>query len=198
MRGLCLAGCTSQRAQGGHLACFWSCKERFQSSKVIWRSLSKRGFVRGFVWLRPGLHFLLDKPPQAALFSHRSMSTPEPHPLYYQCQRCTACCRWPGDVKVTDREISTISAFLNMPPEAFVQRYTRLRVSRQGLSLIDRPDHSCIFLEGSDCVINDVKPQQCRDFPNKWNFPGWRQVCDALPVFVENQEKLNIQPASQA
>ena len=36
-------------------------------------------------------------------------------------------------------------------------------------------------------MINEVKPQQCRDFPNKWNFPGWRQVCEAIPVARESE-----------
>lgn len=107
--------------------------------------------------------------------------TPETS-VYYQCQRCTNCCRWPGDVKVTEEEITQIAAFTGMERDAFIARYTRLRADRRGLSIIDRPDHSCIFLEGMDCVINGVKPQQCRDFPNKWNFPGWRQVCEAIPV----------------
>jgi Fe-S-cluster containining protein len=102
--------------------------------------------------------------------------------VYYQCQRCTNCCRWPGDVKVTEEETGQIAAFLGLEVNAFVESYTRLRADRRGLSIIDRPDHSCIFLEGNNCVINAVKPQQCRDFPNKWNFPGWRQVCEAIPV----------------
>ena len=102
--------------------------------------------------------------------------------VYYQCQRCTNCCRWPGDVKVEDHEIAAISAHLGLTVEEFIQRYTRLRLNRQGLSIIERPDDSCIFLEGHDCIINDVKPQQCRDFPNKWNFPGWRQVCEAKEI----------------
>lgn len=105
--------------------------------------------------------------------------------LFYQCQRCTNCCRWPGDVKVSEEEIGKIASFLNMGEEPFVERYTRLRADRRGLSLTEHTDGSCIFLEGNDCVINAVKPQQCRDFPNKWNFPGWRQVCEAVPVELE-------------
>lgn len=108
--------------------------------------------------------------------------------VYYQCQRCTNCCRWPGDVKVSEAEVEAIAAFLKMKVPVFVERYTRLRADRRGLSIIDRPDHSCVFLEGMDCVINDVKPQQCRDFPNKWNFPGWRQVCEAIPVPLPGPE----------
>jgi uncharacterized protein len=105
--------------------------------------------------------------------------------LFYQCQRCTNCCRWPGDVKVSEEEIGKIAAFLGMEEVSFVEQYTRLRADRRGLSLTEWPDGPCIFLEGNDCRINPVKPQQCRDFPNKWNFPGWRQVCEAVPVMVE-------------
>lgn len=107
--------------------------------------------------------------------------TPPPH-TYWKCQRCTACCRWPGDVKIDPHEVSRIATFLGLEESAFIAQYTRLRTNRQGLSLLEQADDSCIFLDGNDCSINEVKPQQCRDFPNKWNFPGWRQVCHAIPV----------------
>ena len=107
-----------------------------------------------------------------------------PYEIRYQCQRCTACCRWPGQVKVSDAEISAIAKFLGMSDDEFIQRHTRLRQQREGLALNDKDNGECFFLEGNDCAINPVKPQQCRDFPNKWAFPGWRQVCDAVPHLV--------------
>jgi len=113
------------------------------------------------------------------------MSAAPEKQVYYQCQRCTNCCRWPGDVKVSGDEVESIAAFLSAEVPVFLERFTRLRADRRGLSLISRADSSCIFLEGRDCIINEVKPQQCRDFPNKWNFPGWRQVCEAIPVELE-------------
>ena len=60
------------------------------------------------------------------------------------------------------------------------------RAERASLALEDKPNGHCFFLEGNDCAINPVKPQQCRDFPNKWNFPGWRQVCDAIPTLIKS------------
>ena len=27
-----------------------------------------------------------------------------------------------------------------------------------------------------------VKPLQCGGFPNEWNFPGWREVCEAIEI----------------
>jgi uncharacterized protein len=109
------------------------------------------------------------------------MDSSPPH-VTYACQRCTNCCRWPGDVKVTDAEIAEIAAFLKLDVLSFIRDWTRVREDRKGLSLLDRADHSCIFLEGRDCAIQPVKPRQCRGFPNAWNFPGWRDVCEAIPL----------------
>ncbi len=105
-----------------------------------------------------------------------------PSPPLYTCQRCTNCCRWPGFVKLTNSDITAISHFLEMSEVDFIQKYTRLRPRRDGLALIDQPDGACIFLEGRDCRIQSVKPLQCRGFPNEWNFPGWREVCEAIEV----------------
>ena len=85
-------------------------------------------------------------------------------------------------MKVTEAEISAISRHLGLAEDDFIQRYTRLRADRRGLSLIDQPDGACIFLDGQDCRIQAVKPQQCRDFPNAWNFPGWRDICMATEI----------------
>jgi len=106
----------------------------------------------------------------------------EPAPVWYQCQRCTNCCRWPGFVKLTDADISAISAFLGMTEWDFIQEYTRLGPNRTGLALNDTGDGACIFLNGRDCAIQPAKPAQCKGFPNHWNFPGWRDVCEAVPV----------------
>jgi hypothetical protein len=35
--------------------------------------------------------------------------------VFYVCQRCTACCKWPGDVRIEDDEIGPIAAHLGMP-----------------------------------------------------------------------------------
>ncbi len=102
--------------------------------------------------------------------------------IYYECQRCTNCCRWPGFVKVSAAEILAIARFLGENEDSFIQQYTRLRPNRDGLALIDKPNGECFFLEGNDCRLQAVKPQQCRDFPNAWNFPGWRESCEAKPT----------------
>lgn len=105
--------------------------------------------------------------------------------VYYVCQRCTACCRWPGDVKVSAEEVAAIASFLGMAEDDFIQQFTRLRSDRNGLSIIERPNHECSMLVDGGCRIHPVKPLQCRGFPNTWNFPGWREVCEAKAIPLE-------------
>ncbi len=101
--------------------------------------------------------------------------------VLYDCQRCTACCRWPGQVKLSEAEVSALAQFLNRSEFDFIQEFTRLRADRLGLSLIEKANGDCIFLEGNECLVQAVKPQQCRDFPNGWNFPGFENSCKAIP-----------------
>lgn len=101
----------------------------------------------------------------------------------YLCQRCGNCCRWPGDVLVTDAEIAAIAAHLGWEEREFIQQFTRLGANRQHLSLSEKPDGSCVFLESANsCRIQAVKPEQCRGFPNRWRFDGWREVCEAVEL----------------
>lgn len=102
--------------------------------------------------------------------------------VFYVCQRCTACCKWPGDVRLEDEEIPRIAEFLGLTESEFIEKFTRLRMNRQGLSIIEKPNHECSMLENGGCRIHPVKPAQCAGFPNTWNFPGWRQVCEAKPM----------------
>lgn len=102
-------------------------------------------------------------------------------PIYYQCQRCTACCRWPGQVRISPEEIAHAAEFLGITNHEFIQRYTELNRNRSGLVLRNKPNEECLFLEGNECRIHRVKPRQCRDFPNGWNFPGFEAVCRAEP-----------------
>jgi len=96
------------------------------------------------------------------------------------CQRCGNCCRVRGYVRLREDEIDTIADYLGLSVSDFTKSYTRVTRDRRGLSLIEHADGSCIFLrDDSLCMINDVKPAQCRDFPHVWNFAGYENLCAA-------------------
>ncbi len=106
--------------------------------------------------------------------------------LRYTCSRCGNCCRWAGYVRLTADEVAAIAAHLGLSVELFVERYTRLPDDRQNLSLIENAAGHCIFLtdEGA-CLVQAVKPRQCRLFPNFWSFPGFRDQCQAVDNWQE-------------
>jgi len=87
---------------------------------------------------------------------------------------------------LTEGDTVRIAAHLNLSTYDFVARHTALRRNRQGLTLLAREDGSCEFLEGIDCRIQSVKPEQCRGFPNDWQFPGWRELCEAVEVRLDS------------
>ncbi len=84
--------------------------------------------------------------------------------LRFECQPgCTECCRQPGFVYLTERDLLRAAAFLGMTAEAFERKYVyrtrrllRLRTPREG---------RCHFLREDGCSIHPVKPAQCRIFP---------------------------------
>lgn len=71
-----------------------------------------------------------------------------------------------------------------MAEPAFIDRFTRLASDRWGLALLDKPNGGCASLDGQLCSLQPVKPQQCRDFPNLWTYPGSEKSCRAIPVRV--------------
>jgi len=109
-------------------------------------------------------------------------------PVFHDCQRCTACCRWPGQVRLHEADITRIAAFLQLSEPDFIQQFTRLQHDRRGLALQEKPDGACVLLEGNLCAIQAVKPQQCRDFPNLWKYPDAEQFCRAIPQEVDEEE----------
>tara|TARA_B100000609_G_C17140062_1_gene395039 strand:+ start:56 stop:469 length:414 start_codon:yes stop_codon:yes gene_type:complete len=101
----------------------------------------------------------------------------------FHCTRCGNCCKWPGTVKLSDQEMEAIAAFLGIEVQTLIDDYMALAPDRRKLTLIEREDGACIFLDQDDrCKIQPVKPQQCKDFPHKWNFEGWEQECPAIKM----------------
>ncbi len=99
----------------------------------------------------------------------------------FNCHRCGNCCRVSGYVRLKADEIPRIAEYLDLEIREFSDGYTRLTSDRRSLSLIEKPNGSCIFLEeDGTCRIQAVKPEQCRTFPTAWRFEGWEALCKSL------------------
>ena len=74
------------------------------------------------------------------------MSAFETMSVFYECQRCTACCRWPGQVRLTDNEIGQLATHLGLFGDEFIQQYLRLTRDRRSLALMEKGNGECVFL----------------------------------------------------
>ena len=96
----------------------------------------------------------------------------------FSCTRCGECCRVAGYVHLSESETEEIAGFLGIEISEFTERYTRLTRTRAGLSLTEQDDGACIFLnEKGECLIESVKPQQCRQFPFVWRYQDVQHIC---------------------
>ena len=90
--------------------------------------------------------------------------------LAFECAECGGCCSGPeeGYVWITPEEIAAAAKRLGIEPEQFRRDYTR-KVGRR-MSLIEKANKDCVFLEGAGgdvkhCRIYEVRPSQCQTWP---------------------------------
>jgi len=103
--------------------------------------------------------YLKDHPAQENLFGETALAIEK----QIDCKQCAACCR-ETKVNVSDREIEEIAKYLGSETEQVVHEYTELdSVDHQ--RMLRQPDGSCVFLDGTLCMIYEARPRPCRDFP---------------------------------
>lgn len=89
-------------------------------------------------------------------------------------------------MKIAADEAVSLAGLLGIAVTDFTGRYTRLTADRRGLSLVERPDGSCVFLEADNaCRVQAAKPRQCRAFPLAWAFEGYRDICAAAAAMTD-------------
>lgn len=102
--------------------------------------------------------------------------------LPFKCTQCGHCCRIEGYVWVNQKEIDTLARNLEMTPEEFEWKYVR-RVGRRR-SLVEKPNHECIFWE-EGCSVYEARPTQCKTFPfwkhNLESMEDWLEVVEECP-----------------
>ncbi|MCZ2150587.1 MAG: YkgJ family cysteine cluster protein [Bryobacterales bacterium] len=81
------------------------------------------------------------------------------------CTQCANCCRQMV-VSASDAAVEAIADHLNIPPEEVIRLYTMPDPKAPGNRLLRQADDACIFLDGNLCMIYEVRPKACRDFPH--------------------------------
>lgn len=106
----------------------------------------------------------------------------------FECQRCGLCCKAPGYVFLTAKDIGQISRRLKLTQESFLSQYC---TKAQGSHVLKaHEDGSCIFLKDFGCEIHEVKPKQCRDFPRLWREPDAFDYCEGIKKLAEEETSI--------
>lgn len=115
------------------------------------------------------------------------MPPDSPEPWYrdglpFSCTQCGHCCRIEGYVWMTPEEIERVAEHLGLESHVFGGRYLR-RVGKRW-SLVEKPNHDCIFWEDG-CTIYEVRPSQCRTFPfwpeHLTDLESWQEIVEECP-----------------
>ena len=83
--------------------------------------------------------------------------------IRFTCRRCGACCTGdPGVVRVNEREVADIAAYLSISASPFGDTFLYTWENQQCIRETD--DGRCLFFDNG-CRIYPVRPRQCRTFP---------------------------------
>ncbi len=80
------------------------------------------------------------------------------------CRACANCCKV-AETDITERDVARLAKSFRVSAKQFVAEYTTMSVQEEEL-ILRRNEHGCIFLDGNDCTVYDVRPDTCRDFPH--------------------------------
>ncbi len=116
----------------------------------------------------------------------------------FQCTRCGHCCKGDGVVRFGPEKADEMARTLGINRHKLLTAFALLAGEKEWW-LKDKmvypvgaggPEEKwCIFLEqGSDglyyCRVNQAKPQQCADFPAKWQNMDSTTTCSGLGRLV--------------
>ena len=80
----------------------------------------------------------------------------------FECQKCGDCCKGYGGTYLTQQDIINISAYINVPPDHFIENFCKLSAGKY--VIIQGKNKYCIFWDDI-CTIHPVKPKMCKAWP---------------------------------
>ena len=104
--------------------------------------------------------------------------------LRFECQQCSSCCcGGPGYVWLPDADIALLADHLNLAVDAFMQTCCRFVEVEGGraLSLRERKNYDCVFLENGRCSVYEARPVQCR------RYPFWEEIIATEEAWLSEQ-----------
>lgn len=83
----------------------------------------------------------------------------------FECQKSGNCCKCPGVVYATQKEISKMAESLEITSYEFRQDYV---VKKNGWDVIADEEHrpNCFLNEDNRCLVYPGRPEACRTYPD--------------------------------
>jgi len=97
-----------------------------------------------------------DSGPAAPLVFGLELSSP----FSFKCQACGACCHNKA-IDIGPHEAARLAANRGLP----VEEFRRTFAEEDGMTLRNRPNGSCVFLDRARCAVHPDRPLVCRMFP---------------------------------
>ncbi|MCX6623596.1 MAG: YkgJ family cysteine cluster protein [Acidobacteria bacterium] len=80
------------------------------------------------------------------------------------CRQCANCCRV-ATTSLQQRDIEKLTKFFGISRDEFRKQYTAAD-PETGEPILRRTEAGCVFLDGNDCSVYEVRPATCVDFPH--------------------------------
>lgn len=94
----------------------------------------------------------------------------------FRCKRCAECCKnVEGTVTLEVKDAYYLAKHLNITVAYFYEKYAQMFLLEKTefpiftLNTVGN-EHSCVFLKGKRCSVQEVKPRTCKMYPF-WVFP---------------------------
>jgi Fe-S-cluster containining protein len=84
---------------------------------------------------------------------------------HFPCTACANCCR-ESVVPVGEAEIEAIARHLGTAPDVVAGLYTARDPDAPASRILASSGGACVFLDRNVCLIYQVRPKTCRDFPH--------------------------------